>query len=192
VTTHLTRTTRARTRRWTALTGTPGTGKSRAARLLAPRWEVAEVGELALATGTGKLRTGHVEVDLAALRGRVPTPPRTAPAFLVGHLAHLLPVDGAIVLRCDPLKLRTRLVRARRGSPEDRYQNMIAEVLDLVAREARERRLSVWEIDTSDRSPREVAAEVERIARDRPTPWAAGIDWLADPRVTAHLLDRPR
>jgi broad-specificity NMP kinase len=69
---------------------------------------------------------------------------------------------------------------------------MIAEVLDLVAREARERGLPVWEVDTSDRSPEDVSVEVERIARRRPRRSGSKIDWLADPAVTAHLLDRPR
>jgi broad-specificity NMP kinase len=95
------------------------------------------------------------------------------------------------VLRCHPLVLRARLASAGRGTPRERQENFVAEAIDLVAREARERELPVWEIDTTRRSPRSVAREVERILRSRGTARSRTIDWLADPRVTAHLLDRP-
>jgi adenylate kinase len=132
-----------------------------------------------------------VEVELRKLRRSLSAGPAPPPAVLVGHLAHLLPVEGAIVLRCHPLVLRARLASARRGSPADRQENFVAEAIDLVAREARERRLPVWEIDTTRRTPRSVAHDVERILQTRGRVRSRTIDWLADPRVTAHLLDRP-
>ena len=174
-----------------AITGTPGSGKSRAARELPPSWGAREVGELAVDRGTGRRRRDHVQVDLARLRRSLSRRPPTGPYLLVGHLAHLLPVDGAIVLRCHPLVLRDRLAAARRGTPAERQENLVAEAIDLVVREARERRLPVWEIDTTDRTPRSVARAIERIVRDRRPVRGPAIDWLADPRVTAHLLDRP-
>ncbi len=112
--------------------------------------------------------------------------------MLVGHLAHLLPVSGVIVLRCHPLTLERRLRRARRGSARDRRMNYVAEAIDLVAREATERKVPVWQIDTSRSGVAAVARAVERLLRTRPEPTDRSVDWLSDPRVTAHLLDRPR
>jgi adenylate kinase len=173
-----------------ALTGTPGTGKSRVASELKPSGTAVEVGDLAVERGFGARGRGHVRVDLPRLRRSLSNGSSSPPAVLVGHLAHLLPVKGAIVLRCHPLALRKRLEAAGRGTPAERQENLVAEAIDLVTREARGRRLPVWEIDTTRRSPRSVAREVERILRDRTPARGPTIDWLADPRVTAHLLDR--
>lgn len=174
-----------------ALTGTPGTGKSRVARSLGARWRVSEVGDLARSAHTARGAGRAVEVDLRGLDRWLDRHPAERPDLLVGHLAHLLDVDGAIVLRCRPTELRRRLARARRGGPRDRQANAIAEAVDLVLRESLDRRLRVWEIDTTHRPPDQVARAVERILRDRPTPARPRVDWLADPEVTAHLLDRP-
>jgi adenylate kinase len=175
-----------------ALTGTPGTGKSRVTAELDPSWGAVEVGDLAVRRGLGRPTHGQVQVDLTGLqRSLVGEAVDARPGVLVGHLAHLLPVEGAVVLRCHPLVLRARLNAVARGSAADRQENYVAEAIDLVSREARERRLPVWEIDTTRRTPRSVAREVERILRDRAKVRHRSIDWLADPRVTAHLLDRP-
>jgi adenylate kinase len=182
---------RSRRRASMALTGTPGSGKSRVATELGPNWGAVEVGDLAVQRGFGRRGRGTVRVDLRGLRRSLAANSAAAPGVLVGHLAHLMPVEGAIVLRCHPLVLRSRLVAASRGTPADRQENYVAEAIDLVAREARERRLPVWEIDTTRRTPRSIAHQVERILRDRTRVPGRPIDWLADPRVTAHLLDRP-
>ncbi len=174
-----------------ALTGTPGTGKSRVARELDPSWSATEVGDLAVEWGLGRRRHGQVRVDLARLRRALVRSDGPSPGVLVGHLAHLLPVEGAIVLRCHPLVLRSRLAAAGRGTPVERQENFVVEAIDLVAREARARGLPTWQIDTTRRGPRSVAREVERILRLRPSGRGARVDWLADARVTAHLLDRP-
>jgi adenylate kinase len=181
---------RKRRRGTVALSGTPGSGKSLTARFLDPSWRATEVGDLAVQRGFGHRWRGRVQVDLQALRHSLSTDRAGVPGVLVGHLAHLLPVDGAIVLRCHPLVLRSRLVSAARGSAFERQENFVAEAIDLVAREARERGLPVWEVDTTGRTPKSVARAVERILRDRATARGKSIDWLGDPRVTAHLLDR--
>lgn len=176
-----------------ALTGTPGTGKSTVARRLRDV-AVVEVGEAALRHAAGRRlpRGRGVEVDLARLRRALSRRPEPTPTVLVGHLAHLLPVDGAIVLRCHPLELARRLARARRGSASDRRENVGAEALDLVLTEARARRLPVWEVDTTARSPSAVARDVARLLDRRPRPRPARVDWLADRRVTDFLLRGPR
>jgi broad-specificity NMP kinase len=165
-------------------------GKSAVARLLGPRWRVREVARLALETGTGRRLPRGVEVDLPRLRVacRVPSTLREVDV-IVGHLAHLLPVREAIVLRCHPRELARRLARARRGSRTDRAANVVSEALDLVLAEALARREAVYEVDTSGRSPAAVAREVDRRLRRGGRPRVGVVAWLADRAVTEHLLE---
>jgi adenylate kinase len=183
---------RPRTRGPVALTGTPGSGKTAVARALRDRYRSVEVADLALAVGAGR-RTGRtVEVDLARLRRRWRTHLAAAPVDLVvGHLAHLLPIRDIVVLRCRPIELERRLARARRGSATDRRENAIAEATDVVLCEAARPGRRVWEIDATARSVSEVARAVRARLRHRGPSSVGRIDWLADPAVTAHLLDRP-
>jgi len=176
-----------------ALTGTPGTGKSAVASALAPRVRSIEVADLARSWAVGRPVPGGVEVDLSRLRARVARPRALAGLDLVvGHLAHLLPLRDIVVLRCHPSELERRLRRARRGRPADRRENVVAEATDVILLEAVRPGHRVWEIDTTDRSIRSVATEVARRVRDRGPASYGGIDWLSDPAVTAHLLDRSR
>jgi adenylate kinase len=177
----------------TALTGTPGTGKSSVAAALSHRYRVVEVGELALELGAARRTRGGLEVDLPRLSALVRRP-RTLRRYdlVVGHLAHLLPLRNVVVLRCDPLELSHRLARARRGSPSTRRENARAEALDVVLLETLRPGRRVWEFDTTGRSVRAVARDVARcLARPGPSRYGR-VDWLADPRVTEGLLDRRR
>lgn len=174
-----------------ALTGTPGTGKSTVAALLPASVGWAEVGTLArevgCASGTGR----QLVVDLARLRRRWARRPPDVDV-VVGHLAHLLPVRQAIVLRCHPLELGRRLSRARRGTVRDRQANVVCEATDVVAAEARASHVPVYEIDTTGRSPRSVAREVGRRLGGKGPRRGTAVDWLADPTVTEQLLEPSR
>jgi len=179
--------------RTVALTGTPGTGKSSVGALLARGRVVVEVGSLARRFGAARRRGRTVEVDLDRLRRALVAPDALSEVDLVvGHLAHLLPIRDVVVLRCHPRTLARRLARARRGSAIDRRENYVAEATDVVLLEALGSGRRVWEIDTTGRSVRAVARAVERRIRTRGRSSYGAVDWLADPRVTAHLLDRPR
>lgn len=183
----------ARRRLPLALTGTPGTGKSSVARRLAARWSVVEVAELARSHRAARRLRRGIEVDLARLRRALRRPGALADVDLVvGHLAHLLPVRGAIVLRCRPIELRRRLRNARRGTAREREANFASEALDQVLGEAAATGLPVFEIDTTGRSAAAVAREVgRRLVRSGP-PRQGTVDWLADRAVTAQLLDGAR
>jgi adenylate kinase len=172
-----------------ALTGTPGTGKSAVASALPRRWTAVEVADLALQLGAGKRIRQGVEVDLARLARRMRSAEEPElPDVVVGHLAHLLPIGDAIVLRCRPIELARRLGRARRGSDADRRANVEAEATDVVLVEALSLGRRVWEIDTTGRSVASVARAVAAILRKRPRPDAGAVDWLSDPQVTDYLL----
>ncbi|HKV90423.1 MAG TPA: AAA family ATPase [Thermoplasmata archaeon] len=176
-----------------ALTGTPGTGKTSVGRLLRRSRPVVEVADLALREGSVRRRRGgQVEVRLDAL-SRFVARPGTLPdrAVVVGHLAHLLPLPDAVVLRCRPDALARRLRRAHRGTVRDRKENFLAEALDVVLLEARYVRRRVWEVDTTGRSVASVAAEVRDLIERRPRARFGSVDWLSDRRVAAHLLDPP-
>ncbi len=175
-----------------ALTGTPGVGKSTVARLLRQRWPSVEVAALARASRTARRLGRDLVVDLPRLRRvALRLPELREKELLVGHLAHLLPVRQAIVLRCHPVELLRRLARARRGTAAERRANAECEALDLVLAEAVAAGLAVYEVDTTGRRPRAVAAEVARRLR-APGPSRFGrVDWLADRSVTEHLLDAP-
>ena len=174
-----------------ALTGTPGTGKSTVAALLPPTVRRAEVGELARGRRAAQGRGRELFVDLSRLRRSLAQAPAELDV-LVGHLAHLLPVREAIVLRCRPVELARRLARARRGDRAQRQANVVCEATDAIVAEALRAGCRVYEIDTTGRTPRDVALEVARRV-DHGGPGRVGtVDWLADPAVTEQLLERAR
>jgi broad-specificity NMP kinase len=184
-------------REWTAITGTPGSGKSEVGRRLRRRWEVVEVAELAKRLGCARARPGgSLEIDMIQLGRAMRTPGtprrgsvRARHSLLTGHLAHLLPVRDVIVLRCGPRELARRL--RRRGTPtRDIWANVASEATDVVLIEAASRRGTgrLWEVDTTGRLRAAVARTVAGLLRNRPRSEFGHVDWLADPRVTAQLL----
>lgn len=176
-----------------ALTGTPGTGKSAVARRLSSTYRTVEVGDLALELGAGRSIRGGVAVDVVGLERRMKaTSAGRRYDLVVGHLAHLLPIRDAIVLRCHPRELLRRLGRARRGSTAERRENLVAETTDVILSEALERRRRVWEVDTTGRSVASVAREVARTVERRGRPRWGAVDWLADPSVPELLRSADR
>lgn len=171
-----------------ALTGTPGTGKSAVGRALArqgvPVVPVAEAARRlgAVAGFDRRRRTPEVDVrrlgraldrELAAARGDV---------VLEGHLAHHLPVDGAVVLRCPPSVLARRLRRRRWGDAKVR-ENVCAEALGVIVTEAVESlgRKAVYEFATSGVAPARSAALVRRVLAGTARGLRAGeIDYLEE------------
>ncbi len=178
-------------RRAVALTGTPGTGKSRVAGLLPEAWSPVEVGEWAGRAGHARRLRGSWIVDLAALQRDFARLHRAFPhPVYVGHLAHLLPIRDVIVLRCHPRELARRLARARRGTPRQQTANVVAEALDLILVESLTLGRRVWEVDTTGRDPRDVARIVVRLLSHRGPPKVGRIRWLEDPTVTDYLLEQ--
>jgi len=172
-----------------ALTGTPGTGKTAIARQLAGTLRFREVGDLADELGCARRSTEGWVVDLPKLRRAFRAGNRLKDVDLVvGHLAHLLPIRDAIVLRCHPDELLRRLRLARRGSALDRAENYVAEATDVILLEARGPGRRVWEVDTTGRSIELASELVARRCRTRGASRYGQVDWLADPHVTAHLL----
>ena len=164
-----------------ALTGTPGTGKSTVAKILASRgMKITELGDLAKEKKLlGKLdrKRGTYEVDVKRLDLAVGEAGVGQTAILVGHLAHLVTTDVVIVLRCRPSVLAARL--RSRGYPEQKVaENAEAEAIDVILVESAETGREVYEIDTTGISPEETADAVLEILAGEKEKYAIGnIDW---------------
>jgi adenylate kinase len=165
-----------------ALTGTPGTGKTTVAKLLPYR--VIDLNGLikdeGLSLGTDPER-GCLIADVDSLAKRVE---ELAPeedeemVILEGHFSHQL-ASEAIVLRTRPAVLRVRL--ALRGYPEKKVrENLEAEALDVILVEATEWCERASEIDTTGRSPQEVAELVVGILRREIKMPPGKIDWTGE------------
>src|SRR5687767_8827755 len=136
-----------------ALTGTPGVGKTTLAGLAASDgWTVVDIKAWAKAEGcvVGFDEDDEAAViDIERLGGLVPKRGRL---LFEGHLSHLLPVDLAWVVRCDPESLRPRL-EARGYKPSKVRENLEAEALDLILQEALDAVPRVVQRDGTRRSP---------------------------------------
>ena len=159
-----------------ALTGTPGTGKTTVAELLAKRnYAIATVEELAVKHGCLEEIEGHKEVDVKKLAPLVQQP--TELTILEGHLAHFLPCQMCIVLRCNPDIIRRRLEEREYG-PEKVKENIEAEAIDLILSESVEHCQSVFEIDASDLSQEQIADIIETIMNGGGNNYSPGkVDW---------------
>ncbi|MEF8819281.1 MAG: adenylate kinase family protein [Haloferacaceae archaeon] len=162
-----------------ALTGTPGTGKtSAAAELSVP---VVPLGEVIEREGLWTERDDERDslvADLDALEEWLASEAPTGDHVVESHLAHLLPGDRVVVLRCRPDVLRARLTE-RGVSAAKAEENVESEALDVVLSEAVDAagRGTVYEVDTTDRTPAEVADAVERVLTGEREPSAGTVDF---------------
>lgn len=136
-----------------ALTGTPGVGKTTLAAVAARSgWTVVDVRAWAREQGCVVAYDDEDQaevIDVKRLAKRMPPGDRVV---LEGHLSHLLPVDVAWVVRCDPDVLRPRLEARGYGSAKV-VENLEAEALDLILSEALDHAPRVVQRDGTRRSP---------------------------------------
>ena len=160
------------------MTGTPGTGKTTAVDRVETDLEVVHLNDLVREAGLHEGaddERGSLLADLEAVRERLDG---RESLLVESHLAHHLEADRVVVLRCRPDRLRERLLD--RGEPEPTAaENAEAEALDVVLSEAVEAHGldSVYEIDTTDRSPDEVAAEIAAVLTGDRDPSAGTVDF---------------
>jgi adenylate kinase len=162
-----------------ALTGTPGTGKTSAAGHLSV--PVVALGDVIEREGFWTERDDERDslvADLNAIEGWLATEAADGDHIVESHLAHLLPADRVVVLRCRPDTLQDRLVD-RGVSATKAQENTESEALDVVLSEAVEAigRDQVFEIDTTDRTPEATAAAIEAVLAGEREPSAGTVDF---------------
>lgn len=161
-----------------ALSGTPGTGKTTAAERASLSLDVIHLNELIreanLTKGTDVNRD-TVIADLEAISAHLAD---RDGILIESHLSHLLPVDRVIVLRCAPSVIEERL--SERGeSSETVTENAESEALDVILAEAVDRHGfdAVYEIETTDLTPAEVAQRIEAVVAGDLEPRAGEVDY---------------
>ncbi len=164
-----------------ALTGTPGTGKS----TVAERIKAESDGDLRVIHLNEAVREHGLWTERDDQRDSLVVDLEAAAdwlgewdGLLESHLAHYFDADRVVVLRCRPDQLERRLLD--RDEPEPKAaENADSEALDVVLSEAVERhgRDAVYEIDTTDRTPEDVAADVRAVLRGEREPSAGEVDF---------------
>lgn len=162
-----------------AITGTPGTGKSLACKVLSEMgYNVIDLNKLAeeknlISDFDEKRQTREVDVERLARELRSPT----KITFLQGHFSHLMPANVVVVLRCHPKELRRRL--EARGWPKAKIrENVEAEALDVITIEAVQRGMRTYEIDTTKLQTRDIATRILQILQGATSGHEPGsVDW---------------
>jgi len=159
-----------------AVTGTPGTGKTTATECVETDLPVVHLNDLIreedLYESVDEERDSLV-ADLDAVENRLPED-----ALVESHLAHRLDADRVVVLRCRPDVIEARL-RERDEPAATVEENAESEALDVILAEAVDRHgpERVYEIETTDRSPDEVAAEITAAIEGDREPSAGTVDY---------------
>jgi adenylate kinase len=152
-----------------SITGTPGTGKTTVAGLLRDKgYDVIDL--TAYIKEHGLLDEydadmGSYDVDTTRLAEALDRDLKTEGlVFIEGHLAHFVPSDIVIVLRCHPAVLNERL-SSRGYAPAKVLENVQAEVLDVILCESSEAGVPVYELDSTSSDACQVAEAIEGIIR---------------------------
>jgi len=162
-----------------AVTGTPGTGKTSAVEAVDTDLTRIHLNDVirreGLTTDYDEARNSAV-ADLDAVADWLD---EREDALFESHLAHEFDADRVVVLRCHPEQLEQRLAD-RDESAESVAENAESEALDLVLSEAvgRHGEDSVYEIDTTDRAPAEVARAIESVIVGTREPAAGTVSFV--------------
>lgn len=162
----------------TAVTGTPGTGKTSATRALGDEDEITHLNEAIREYdlyGDRDDERDSLVADLDAVREWL----GDWTGVVESHLAHYLDAERVVVLRCRPDVLEERLLE-RGELPAKAAENAESEALDVILSEAVQRQGAdaVYELDTTDRSPADVAAEIEAVVAGEREPRVGTVDFL--------------
>jgi adenylate kinase len=162
-----------------AVTGTPGTGKSTATDRLDTDLDVVHLNEVIREEGlyeTVDEDRDSVVADIESVAERVGD---RDDVVIDSHLSHHLDADRVVVLRCHPEELARRL-RERGETDEKAEENAESEALDVILTEAVEGHGldDVYEIDTTDRDPDEVADEIAAVLSGDREPSAGTVSFI--------------
>ena len=162
-----------------ALTGTPGVGKTTVAnRLREEGVRVLDLNEFIVNEGLREKRDtlrDSYEVNIEKLRDIYPQAEKHE--IVEGHLSHYLSLSPTIVLRCETNELKKRM--DKKGWPERKIrENIEAEIMDVILMESLDYCEIVCEIDTTEKSPEKVKNEVIEIINGKTQKYKPGdVDW---------------
>ena len=145
------------------ITGTPGTGKTTIARLLAKRlkWKLIELNKLAeekgLYCGYDRKRKVNI-VDIEKIKKDVEGL-KEKNLILESHYAHEMPCDLVVVLRTNPKELRER-GRKKAWSKEKIEENVEAEIMEVCKQEALELGNKILEFDTAGKRSEQTIKDI--------------------------------
>ena len=168
-----------------AVTGTPGTGKTTATKLLAesdqfdPSLSVVHLNDV---IRDEQLTEGYDEERDSVIAGFDAVAEwldEHDDILFESHLAHHFDADRVVVCRCHPEELERRL-ESRGESDSSRTENAESEALDVILAEAvREHGLeSVYEIETTDSAPEAVASEIAAVVAGDREPSAGTVSYI--------------
>jgi adenylate kinase len=149
------------------ITGTPGTGKSLVADELgrALKTRVVHVNDYARKKKLiiGKSRGSYV-VDLKRLKKKL----EKEKGIIESHLLCEFPLPNSVVfvLRCDPKVLARRLQKKKYLRQKIR-ENLECEALDYCTIKSEKNYKRVYDVDTTNRTVRQVVAKIVKILRKK-------------------------
>jgi len=150
-----------------AISGTPGTGKTEVAKVLAKQlgWKMIELNGLAdekgLHSGYDKSRKCKI-VDVGGIKKEVARISRSGKNIIIeSHYAHDVKNDFTVILRANPGQLRERLV-SRGWTLRKIEENIQSEIMEVCKSEAMNQGRNVVEIDTTGKTPVQVSEEIRK------------------------------
>ena len=161
-----------------AVTGTPGTGKTSATEALDTDLEIIHLNQVIEDEGLFTERDEDRDSLVADIDAIDDWLDGKEDVLVESHLAHYFDADIVVVLRCAPETLLERLTE--RGEPEAKAtENAESEALDGILIEAVDRHGTdvVFEIDTTDQTPGETAAEIAAAIAGEREPSAGEVDF---------------
>lgn len=162
------------------VSGTPGTGKTVVADVLAKRlgFDYVSVNDFAEELGLFESEDPErksIIVDEKKVAGELE---KLDDVVIEGHFAHFVKCDYVFVLRTRPDRLAERL-HSRDWSKEKIEENLEAEVAGVCIAEAVDENDRVFEVDTSDMSAEETAEIIKSILDGKEGFEAGHVDWLS-------------
>jgi adenylate kinase len=164
-----------------AITGTPGTGKSKVSKELSKLtgFKLVDVNEFSKKEKLILYRDKERETDVVDTKAlKTKTKKISDDLIFEGHLSHFIEVDVIFVLRCRPDILKKRLEK-KKWKKKKIQENLEAEILGVIACEARSENKKVVEIDTSGKTPNQAAKEIWGILKKQDFK-SEIIDWLEE------------